>query len=60
MTEYALYSGDEFIAIGTIEEIAERMGVKPDTVRWYTTPTAERRRSRHERKKWEIVRLDEE
>lgn len=57
MTEYALYSGDEFIMIGTAEQLAERMGVKPETVKWYTTPTAERRRK--EPRKWDVVNLDE-
>lgn len=37
--EYALYKGDEFIDLGTIEELAERMGVAPKTIRHYQTPT---------------------
>lgn len=36
--EYALYKGDEFIDLGTIEELAERMGVAPKTIRYYQTP----------------------
>lgn len=36
--EYALYKGDEFIDLGTIEELAERMGVTPKTIRYYQTP----------------------
>lgn len=36
--EYALYKGDEFIDLGTIEELAERMGVAPKTIRHYQTP----------------------
>lgn len=47
--EYALYKGDEFITIGTIDEIAERMGVKKKTIAHYKTPTylrkIERRKS---------------
>lgn len=57
MTEYALYSGDEFIMIGTAEELAEYMDVKPETVRWYTTKTAERRRK--EPRKWDVERIEE-
>lgn len=43
MIEYAIYKGDTFLFIGTAEECAERMGVKPDFVKWLTTPTGKRR-----------------
>lgn len=35
MKEYALYKGEECLAIGTIEEIARKMGVKESTIRFY-------------------------
>lgn len=35
---YALYKGDDFLAVGTIKEIAEQMGVKESTVMCYKTP----------------------
>lgn len=41
--EYAVYKGDSFICIGTLKECAEHMGVLIDTVRFYTTPTYQRR-----------------
>ena len=36
---YALYRGDEILAIGTIEEIAKQTGLKRETVRKYGTPS---------------------
>ena len=35
---YALYKGDEFIDIGTKEEIAEKMGWKKTTISFYHSP----------------------
>lgn len=40
---YAVWRGEECIAIGTAQELAERFGVKPETVRWWASPTAHRR-----------------
>jgi hypothetical protein len=36
--DIALYRGDELIDSGTIKEIAERRGVRKDTIYWHTTP----------------------
>jgi hypothetical protein len=41
--EIALYRGDELIDSGTIKEIAERRGVRKDTIRWYLTGAGQRR-----------------
>lgn len=41
--EYALYKGEELLSFGTIGEIAEEMGVKKDTVRYYKTPAYKRK-----------------
>jgi hypothetical protein len=38
--DIALYRGDELIDSGTIKEIAERRGVRKDTIRWYLTGAA--------------------
>lgn len=38
MKEYALYKGDELLAMGTKREIAEQLGVSPSTVGYYGTP----------------------
>ena len=43
MTNYAIYRGDEFVFMGTADECAEEFSVKPQTIKWMTTPTAKRR-----------------
>lgn len=35
MKEYALYKGDNLLAFGTIKEIAQKLGIKPLSVRHY-------------------------
>lgn len=41
--DYALYKDDTFIMIGTIKEIAQRLGVSERTVHFYSTPTYNKR-----------------
>lgn len=41
--EVVLYRGDDIIDQGTIKELAERRGVRKDTIYWMTMPTAARR-----------------
>ena len=41
--QYALYRGDDFIMIGTLAEIAKKLGVNEQTVKFYGTPTYYRR-----------------
>lgn len=36
--EYALYKGEELLAMGTKREIAEQLGVSASTVGYYGTP----------------------
>lgn len=43
MNEYIVYKGDDFVCIGTAEEVAEHMGWLVKTVHWYTMPTYKRR-----------------
>ncbi len=42
---YALYRGDEFIDVGTADELAERHGVRAETIRWMSTPAFHKRGS---------------
>ena len=42
---YALYKGDEYIADGTLEEIAEKTGKKLASLKWMLTPAANKRAS---------------
>ena len=41
--EYALYEGDKFIDLGTIEYLAKREGVQPHTIMFYQSPSYKRR-----------------
>ena len=40
---YVVYRGDDVLGIGTADELAERLGIKPDTVRWLSSATAHKR-----------------
>ncbi len=40
---YALYKGEEFLTLGTIDEIASIMKVKRETIYFYTMPAYKRR-----------------
>jgi hypothetical protein len=41
--DYAVYKGDSLICIGSLKECAAHMDVLPETIRFYTTPTYEKR-----------------
>ncbi|NDL68504.1 hypothetical protein [Anaerotalea alkaliphila] len=57
--EFALYKGEEMLGIGTIDELAEMQGVKPETIRFYLYP-AYQRRVRNAKNRMVLVRLDQE
>ena len=41
--EFVVYKGDELLALGTAEEIAEQLDVEPATVRGWSTPSSIKR-----------------
>lgn len=41
--EYALYKGDVLLAMGTIDEIAERLGARVEAIKFIATPHYEGR-----------------
>ncbi|MED3792088.1 hypothetical protein P4571_06525 [Niallia alba] len=43
MIEYAVYKGEQILCIGTADECAKELKVKPEYIQWLTTPTAKRR-----------------
>lgn len=43
MKEYAVYQGEEIIAIGTAKEVAAELNIKVETVWFYATPTYKKR-----------------
>lgn len=55
---YALYKGDELLEIGTKKELAEKFGVKTETIGYYSTPTYQRRTNPDKARR--LVALDEE
>jgi hypothetical protein len=55
---YALYSGDDFLAEGTIEEISNQTGKSVSTLRFMTYPVYERRCKTENRLK--MIHLDDE
>ncbi|WP_455452039.1 hypothetical protein [Streptococcus salivarius] len=52
--EYALYKGEELLAMGTKREIAEQLGVSASTVGYYGTPVYARRTSEKGRRLVEL------
>lgn len=40
---YALYKGEDMLDMGTLQEIADRRGVKTDTIRHYMSPAYKRK-----------------
>ena len=56
MKEYALYKGEELLAMGTKREreIAQQLGVSASTVGYYGTPVYARRTSENGRRLVEI------
>lgn len=49
MTVYAVYKGDRFIDVGSVEEICDRIGWKKATVVNYSSPSNQKRVKRKER-----------
>ena len=43
MKEYAIYKGDEFLAIGTAKELAEKFNVRPQTISYWSTPSYQKK-----------------
>lgn len=52
--EYALYKGEELLAMGAKREIAEQLGVSASTVGCYGTPVYARRTSKNGRRLVEL------
>lgn len=52
--EFALYKGEELLAMGTKCEIAEQLGVSASTIGYYGTPVYARRTSENGRRLVEI------
>jgi hypothetical protein len=57
---YAIYKGDRFIDLGTIKELSERLGIKTNTL-WFYTSNAykERLKKRVSDKATIIIKIEE-
>lgn len=56
--EYALYKGDELLAMGTIDEIAEKLGTSVTAVRFIGSPHYESRTNAGKARR--LVKIEEE
>ena len=59
--EYAVYKNDEVIAMGTVQECAEKLGVTVNHIRWYTYNTGKKRQAkrRDQTNAMAVVKLDD-
>lgn len=58
--EVAVYKGDDLLCMGTIRECAKKLGVRPDTITFYMTPTYRKRVARRKKSSGnirEVVRV---
>lgn len=60
--EVAMYKGDEFLYAGTIQEIAKRRKVRPETIRYYLSQAYANKVAKRKRSKnpIHVIRLDGE
>lgn len=60
--EFAVYKGDDLLALGTAEECAAKLGVTPRYIYWLTTPVNIRRieKSKNPEKCTVAIRLDDD
>ncbi|STD01535.1 hypothetical protein [Erysipelothrix rhusiopathiae] len=54
MKVYAVYKGEDILAIGTVEEIAKILRIKPESVLFYNSKTYKKRTSENARRLVEI------
>ncbi|KMY32021.1 hypothetical protein ACZ11_07575 [Lysinibacillus xylanilyticus] len=59
MNEYALYKGEQMVAVGTVYEIAEERGVKPKTIQFYGSGTYQRRSKSKVNNRLQLVKLED-
>ena len=55
--EYALYRGEEFLTMGTRQEIAEEMGVSMKWLYFMTTPSYKKRLKKAKRPRLQLVKM---
>lgn len=55
---YAVYKGDAYLFDGTAEEIASRLKIKVESVKWHATPTGLKRATLSNKRRM-IVKLED-
>lgn len=58
MDDYALYRGDRFVDIGSLNKLAMVAGVSVSTIRFYMSP-CHRKRARGSSIAWIVIRIDQ-
>lgn len=46
--EYALYRGDEFLDLGTVKYLAEKLNIQEGTIRLFATPSYRKKTEKSE------------
>ena len=59
LIEYALYKGDEFLALGTKEDLAEFLGVKVKTINFYRTKTYLKRIEKSKNERYIVIKVED-
>ena len=57
MKVYAMYKGDECLAVGTLIQLARDLNIKYNTLKFYLTPTYKKRSSKGKNRR-ELVRVE--
>lgn len=50
MTEYAMYKGENLLAIGTERQLARDLGIKVETIKFYRSPAYQRRLAKRKKR----------
>ena len=56
---YAVYKGDEFIYMGTKKECSEHLGVKRNTIAFYSSPTYQKRAKTEDNDRMIVIRVED-
>lgn len=58
--EYAVYKGDELLGIGTAKELAERLKVKVETIKFYSTTSYQKRIKKENHNRLISIKLEDD
>ncbi|MPQ22191.1 hypothetical protein CKN82_11280 [Carnobacterium divergens] len=58
--EYAVYKGDELLGIGTAKELSERLKVKVETIKFYSTASYQKRIKKENHNRLISVKLEDD